>query len=484
MDMISHLCQLQELAPERVLFEAEGRALSARRLFEQATALSASLRAQGIGPGHNVAVHLPRGMSAVVAIYGILCSGSCYVPLDSSGPSERTAHIVRDCQCRAVIGERQMPQWDLQEDIQTIDLTDLAVQNNSFETVHLSDPEDNAAILYTSGSTGMPKGVVISHRALSAFSHWSQDTFGIRTSDRIANLAPFNFDLSLFDLFSGPCAGATTCIIPDRLKLAPAKLVDWLGQNSITIWYTVPSMLGFITAKGGLHKKSLPDLRQILFAGEVFPTSGLINLSQLLPDTLFFNLFGPTETNVCLFWPVDRDRLVAKQAIPIGRPACGAEARIEPEHGELLIKGPCLMSGYWNNAEPVLPVDDGGWLHTGDKVSINAAGEFEYHGRLDRMIKSAGYRIEPAEIEQILNAVTGVISTAVVAIPDPVSGARIAAAISGADTDMQALRIHANQRLPSYMRPSFYLVMDKMLYLPNGKTDYQRIIQTIESQLS
>jgi acyl-CoA synthetase (AMP-forming)/AMP-acid ligase II len=221
-----------------------------------------------------------------------------------------------------------------------------------------------------------------------------------------------------------------------------------------------------------------------LFAGEVFPTPQLQRLSALLPGTDFYNLFGPTETNVCLYWPVDMTRLDAAVPIPVGGLACQAELAIDPEQGELLMKGPCLMSGYWQAGKTMPVLDAQGWFHTGDRVTVNAAGEYEYHGRLDRMIKSAGYRIEPAEIEQVLRAAPGVLQAAVVCIPDPLSGTRIAAAVAVEGADRCSLQAHASRQLAAWMRPSFYLLMEDLPFLPNGKTDYQSVSRAIELEMS
>jgi len=484
MTPISCLQRLCEDAPRQVLFaEADGQ-LDSRELFARAASLASQLRAAGIGPGSNVALHLPRGLDAVVAVYGILLAGACYVPLNSSCPGSRNQLIVRDAGCCCVLVSGIAAPWIIDAGFDFIDVT--AVPDLPPDTCAVTEynVEDRAAILYTSGSTGRPKGVVISTRAISAFSDWCVSTFGLSRKDRIASLAPFNFDLSLFDLFAVPAAGAGTYFIPEQLKLAPARLVEWLHQHAISTWYTVPSMLGLLCLKGGLHKQGLPQLRQVLFAGEVFPTPRLQQLCTLLPDTDFYNLFGPTETNVCLYWPVDVTRLDGMLPIPVGWPACQAELAIDPEQEELLVKSPCLMSGYWQNGMAVPVLDAQGWFHSGDRVTVNAAGEFEYHGRLDRMIKSAGYRIEPAEIEKVLCSVPGVLQAAVVGIPDPLCGTRIAAAVAVEGADRSSLQTHASKQLATWMRPSFYLLMKDLPFLPNGKTDYQGISRAIELEMS
>ena len=484
MTPIACLQQLQKSAPRQVLFVEADRQLDAQSLLARAATLAAQLQAQGIGPGSNVALYLPRGLDAVVAVYGILLAGACYVPLNNQCPDNRNQLIVQDAGCGCVLVNDTAPSWLCDAGLDVIDVAAVAEWPAVADFMLQGNTGDCAAILYTSGSTGRPKGVVISLRAISAFTDWSVSTFALNRDDRIASLAPFNFDLSLFDLFAVPAAAATTYFIPEPLKLAPARLVDWLRQQAISTWYTVPSMLGLLTLKGGLDKQGLPRLRQVLFAGEVFPTPRLQQLCALLPDTDFYNLFGPTETNVCLYWPVDRERLDGTQAIPAGRAACQAELTIDPEQGELLVKGPCLMSGYWQGGRAAPVLDAQGWFHTGDRVTLNAAGEYDYHGRLDRMIKSAGYRIEPAEIEQVLRAAPGVLQAAVVSVQDPLSGTRIAAAVAVEGADRSSLRAHASQQLASWMRPSFYLLMKDLPFLPNGKTDYQGISRAIEQELS
>ncbi|MEA3412383.1 MAG: amino acid adenylation domain-containing protein [Pseudomonadota bacterium] len=484
MNPVACLRRLREHAPREVLFaEADG-ALDAHGLSARVAGLATQLRARGIGPGSNVALHLPRGLDAVVAVYGILQAGACYVPLNGNCPGHRNRRIFRDAGCRCVLVKDRAPPWVVDAGIDHIDVTAVPGLPPVDDAIPAHGAEDRAAILYTSGSTGRPKGVVISHRAIAAFSAWGVSTFGLDRNDRIGSLAPFNFDLSLFDLFAAPAAGATTFFIPEDLKLAPARLVEWLRQYAISTWYTVPSMLGLVALKGGLDMQGLPRLRQVLFAGEVFPTPRLQRLCALLPETNFYNLFGPTETNVCLYWPVERKRLDGSLPIPIGGPACLAELAIGPERGELLMKGPCLMSGYWQ-AETVVPaLDEQGWFHTGDRVAVNAAGEYEYHGRLDRMIKSAGYRIEPAEIEQVLRAAPGVLQAVVVGVPDRLSGTRIAAAVTVDGADRASLQAHAGRQLAAWMRPSFYLFMKDLPFLPNGKTDYQGISRAIEQEMS
>ena len=484
MNPVAYLQIMLEHSPERVLFVESDNKLTAISLASQASSLSRYLLRSGVNKGDNVAIYLPRGIQAVIAIYAILQMGACYIPLDTTSPVGRNTFIIKDACCRAVIGNDELPAWVGEAGILAVKFTDYPVSESGDDCQIINAPDNPAAILYTSGSTGNPKGVVISQRAVAAFVAWSIKTFNLNGGEYAASLSPFHFDLSLFDVFAVPSAGATTVFIPDALKLSPSRLTDWLDQNRINLWYTVPSILVFITLKGGLDKKSLPHLKIILFAGEVFPAAILQRLTGLLPETAFYNLFGPTETNVCLYWSVNRQYFIGGKEIPVGYPACEAELRIDPENGELLVKGPCLMSGYWKDGHCEPAADAQGWFHTGDKVSINANQEYEYLGRLDRMIKSSGYRIEPAEIERVLNDVPGIITSAVVGIPDPVSGTRVAAVIEAEQEDRKLIQTHVKNNLPHYMRPFYYLYMKKMPCLPNGKKDYQKICQEIQRELS
>lgn len=482
MNIPSDLLRCSEKYPDNILFAQADKTLTSHQLYQTASYLALRLQAMGLSPQDSVAILLPRGIQATLAIYGVLLMGGCYLPIDIQSPRQRLQFIVQDAAAKCIIGSGDCPDWANETGLPYLDIEhDEDTSNTQFTPVNIP-PEQPAALLYTSGSTGTPKGIVISHRAIRAFVKWGQEAFSIQPDDRIASLAPYHFDLSLFDLFTAPLAGATTITLPDNLKLAPGKLVNWLIEQNISSWYTVPSILGFIALKGGLAEKSLPQLRQILFAGEVFPIARLKQLSNLLPHTKLYNLFGPTETNVCLYWPVQPERLLADTPIPAGVPACGAFIKIAPVTQELLVKTDCLMSAYRENGHTSLPLDEQGWFHTGDKVSLNTHNEYQYHGRLDRMIKSAGYRIEPGEIETAFNHAEGVSACAVVGVADPVSGTRIVAVVAGDKLELQSLRKHARQALPGYMQPTMYKLLKKLPMLSNGKIDYRTITQTIQAK--
>ncbi len=468
------LARQQDRHGHAVFSEGE-RQLDHRQLFAVAGRIAHALQAHGVRPGDRVAILLPRGIDAACGIYGALLAGACYVPLDPQNPATRLSYIAEDVAPRCLLGRGTRPAWCPDAAV-WVDIDSLATPGAPFTPVPHASPEALAAILYTSGSTGNPKGVCISCRAVDAFVTWAIGSFDIGETDRIASLAPFHFDLSLFDLFATVASGACVHFVPPALTLAPSKLVAWLEAQGITAWYTVPSILGFLCQRGGLSPERLPAMRTLLFAGEVFPLAGLRKLVAALPHVAFHNLFGPTETNVCTWWPVDRERLETLDALPIGDAACGAALRIDAS-GELLVSGPCLMQGYWREGR--LQAAQGVWHHTGDRVSRNDKGELLYHGRIDRMIKVSGYRIEPAEIEAAINRYAQLDGAVVVGEPDPIGGQRLVAVVAGEGADINGLRIHLKQHLASYMQPYRFVQLQALPRLSNGKVDYRAVATLI-----
>ena len=463
--------------PQKIALIQGDRQIDYAELLQRATQLAIFFQQQQIS-NQRIAIALDRGIDACIAIFGILYSGNYYVPLDIKNPAQRLQFIVGDADVAYVLGQGDCPDWlQNSEQWQAIEALFDAAE------IHLAvaqvDAEALAAILYTSGSTGQPKGVALSHRAIINFTRWAQQTLAINAQDKIASLAPLHFDLSTFDLFCSLNAGATVNFVPSALTFAPSRLSAWLADNDITTWYTVPSILSFLALKGSLQTTSLPKLNTIIFAGEVFPSAQLITLTSYLPDVDFYNFFGPTETNVCCYWPVDRARLRTDTTIPIGIPACAAELSIDKDKGELLVDSRNNFSGYWQQGK-LCPLKDGAYK-TGDKVSFNEHGEFCYHGRLTRMLKCSGYCVEPAEIEQVIRNISGVQNCAVIGLKDLSSGQRPAAAII-LQSGYQLADIIASIRpaLPAYMQPSKYITLQQLPCLDNGKIDYLQIQQAFK----
>ena len=257
---------------------------------------------------------------------------------------------------------------------------------------------------------------MLSHRNALAFVEWAAERFAVRADDRLSSHAPLHFDLSIFDVFAAATAGASVTLVPRHASVFPLEVVRFIEERGITVWYSVPSILTMLTLRGNLGPGSCPTLRTILFAGEVFPTKHLRRLMAALPHVGFFNLYGPTETNVCTYYEVPP---LADDAapIPIGEAIPNVEVfavtadghRARPgEEGELWVRGPTVMQGYWGDPERTArslvpdPLGTGPRdpaYRTGDLVRAGADGTFQLLGRRDHQIKSRGYRIELQEIE-------------------------------------------------------------------------------------
>ncbi len=469
MSLLAGFFTQAETRPRAPCLREGGRCLDYRQTARRVGGMARAIRTLRLPPDRPIAVALPKGIDATCAVLGILASGHSYLPLDMKAPPARRGWILEDAQAGAVIGR-----GDATIDLPWLDMEQ--IEPADFPGVDLI-PDALAAILYTSGSTGSPKGVALSHRAIRAFSDWAKRLVELHPEDRIAAIAPLHFDLSTFDLFSVLAAGACLEFVPEGLTAAPSRLTGWLADRRITGLYTVPSLLAFWALKGNLAATPLPALRFLLFAGEVFPTPSLRRLAELLPQVDCHNLYGPTETNVCCHWWVDRARLADDRPIPIGRPACGDELHIDPASGELHVRGPTLLSGYWRRGRLQPALTAHGWYATGDRVKLNEHGEYVFLGRLDRMLKVAGHRVEPAEVEAVLLGLPGVAECAVVGVDDPEGTRPAAALVLTPAASIPAVRQALKERLPPYMLPGRFLPLPALPRLSNGKPDLEAIKQ-------
>lgn len=334
---------------------------------------------------------------------------------------------------------------------------------------------------------------MISHLNSLTFVNWAHDTFRVHSEDRLSNHAPLHFDLSIFDIFVAFKAGATLVLVPDGLSTFPIRLADWIEKNRISIWYSVPSILSMLILHGKLERYRYSSLRALLFAGEVFPVKYLRQLMALIPDTDFYNLYGPTETNVITYYKVPKIPPEQVKPIPIGRACANMEVFTLSENGQLITepgqegdlfaRGSCVAKGYWGDAEKTdrcfvrnhtQPNFQDTMYKTGDLVNLDDDGNYTYVGRRDRMIKSRGYWIELGEIEAVLHNHPEVREAAAVAIPDDMVGNRIKAFVvlnktnAANSTDLQRF---CSQRIPGYMVPEVIEFRDSLPKTSTGKID-------------
>jgi amino acid adenylation domain-containing protein len=427
--------------------------LSYRDLNDRADRIAALLVERGIKPGDRVGLCMPKGAASVALLFGVMKARAAYVPVDWQGPAARNRSILADCGVAALFldegradvakefGAAAPPLLRFAEAVAHAPLD----ADAAAALAAARQPTDLAYILYTSGSTGVPKGVMVTHGNALAFVDWCSATFTPTAADRFSSHAPFHFDLSVLDLYVALKHGATLCLIGEELGKDPKSLAKWIAQQRITLWYSTPSVLALLTEFGNLDRIDLTALRIVNFAGEVFPVAPLRRLTRLIPHANYFNLYGPTETNVCTFakipLPVADDRT---RAYPIGALCSHCEGRVADaklnlvrrgQEGLLWIAGPSLFQGYWNRPEvnATLFVEDHGrrWYNTGDVVRDDPRDGLLFVGRRDRMVKRRGHRIELGEIEAALQRHPELREAAVVALDDGEAGVKIRAHVSG-----------------------------------------------------
>lgn len=471
------------------------------------------LYALGVRSGDRVGIYLRKSTDGVAAIYGILKTGAAYVPVDPGAPAERNAYIMHNCAVKAVVMENRfaekfraeyeqlgmLPSLLLLEGTgggvalrQALDQSDTPDRAPETETARPS-PSDLAYILYTSGSTGKPKGVMLSHENAVSFVDWCSEVFQPQTSDRFSSHAPFHFDLSILDIHVSLKHGATLVIIAEEAGKDPQRLAPLIANERISVWYSAPSILGLLAQYGNFEHHEYSALRLVLFAGEVFPVKHLRALQSLLPKPRYFNLYGPTETNVCTFYevpvPIPDARTVS---FPIGKACSHLSCKVVDEQGreiaagkegELCVSGRGVMQGYWalpeQSARGFL-VDTAGtrWYKTGDIVVEATDGNYTYRGRRDRMVKRRGYRVELGEIEAGLYRHPLVKEAAVVAISDEEAGVKITAFLSCRETkhpSLIELKRFCAEHLPLYMIPDRFSWHDALPKTSTDKIDYHRL---------
>lgn len=509
-------------SPEATAVSCQGRSLSYGELAEQAARMASCLRQGHDWPRKNgriprVGLLASRGVDACTALIGACWSGATYVPISMKQPEERILGLFEQCELSAIItddqgakllSERllaacppllihagQTPLAACAGAIQSPKLVELAnLPRVSLEGPAQLEATDTAYIIFTSGTTGVPKGVMISAGCARNYTTMIAEHLGLRADDRALETCELSFDFSVHNMFSTWQAGAALHILPATTVM---NAVKFARNSGLTVWNSVPSLASMLRHVKALAPDSLASLRVTVFGGEQLPANTVTAWQSAAPNSRIFNLYGPTEATVfCTGHAIEEHLQLTpgRDVISIGTALPGNEAMIVDENdqpvpngtsGELLIAGCQLADGYLGapelTAQRFPTLNDKRWYRTGDLALRNAGGDFYCLGRIDNQVKVMGYRVELEEIDAHLRTVTGADVVGSIAWPITDGGARgIVSFVHAVSIDSEQVIDTLKSRIPSYLLPSRVIALEAMPLNNNGKVNRHALRQLLE----
>jgi amino acid adenylation domain-containing protein len=473
--LVAHQVQVR---PEAIAVEHAGQQLTYSELSQRSHRLAAHLLSHGIGNESRVGIHMPRSIEFIVAILAVLRAGGAYVPLDPAYPESRLSTMLEDADVEVVLTTANGRSFlDGVVGIRSLAVETSDLGPSLVASLPVVEPRNLAYVIFTSGTTGRPKGVMIEHRSAVSYIRNAVRLFGTRSNDRVLLFSSINFDASVEEIFAALASGATLVVRTDDMVSSIQTFTRALEALAITA-ISLPTAFAREMIAG---MKSVPGaLRYAVIGGEkAFPAT--IEKWRTMTCIPIWNTYGPTETTIAVMLG-DVSRCDCREYVPLGAPMPGVDlhlldAEMHPvapgEIGELYFGGVQTARGYINRPDLTVerfvpsPFSPGQILYrTGDYARLDADGEYEYLGRRDDQIKIAGFRIELGEIEDALHEVAA--AAKVVSRPDRTGEQRIVAYVVS-DQPIRALKSHVASRVPRFMVPSAFVFLDKLPIGPGGK---------------
>jgi len=524
--LIQHFIDIcREKNSKKLALSFPGEQFTYEDLWTSSNKLANLLKHHNIQRQDRVAIYLKRSAKSVIAMLGILKSDAIYITIDSKTPLKRLQLIMNDCEPAAVICDRSTIDsvleltsklrheptiifFENRKEVEA-ELADGIICKDQIDRHSVNQPDyqnidtDIAQIIYTSGSTGTPKGVMISHLNITNYIKWAVEEFQISEKDVILGTAPFQFDMSTFDIYCALISGSTLCIAPDSYLLFPKKLINLIDQEKVTIWKGISSLLMYLARTHSLDNNNLATLKTIIFAGEVLPTKYLIDWMKRYPEKEFYNGYGPSEgTGMSTFYKVEKVPADSRENIPIGKTCANCEVILLKESniqaeiaeiGEICIRGSGVSRGYWNDPHKTnsvfIPNPQNSRVsdliyRTGDLGLIRQDGNIEFVGRKDQQVKWMGYRIELGEIESTLTSFQEINDAVVLLFENGGSDTEkelIACVELTQNSDLSKTMEKLTSQLPQYMIPKRIVPVHQIPRSNRGKVDREKLLKDLSN---